>query len=121
MKPSRRRLAVLPLVTLSLSPLFLLLPDSQHAAELAPAAPRAAPVRGVRVHHELVIPSTVVRETLASPPSRSASTAPPPRREPAIRAARRSAPRDTSLLTKARRLLVGTGRHRPEPFPTPVR
>jgi hypothetical protein len=114
----RRRIALVPLVTFALAPLFWP-PRAPRVDEPAPGAAAPPAPREVQIHHELVIPSTVVRERDSAIPFRSASAAAP--RPPAPpRMARRAAPPD-GILARARRALVGDGRHRPQPFPTPER
>jgi hypothetical protein len=79
---------------------------------------RAQPASDVQVRHELItlrvpptLPPRVTSAGLASrgAPARLPSSAPPQVTEPALR--------QTTLMQKARRALVGDGRYRPEPFP----
>jgi hypothetical protein len=79
-----------------------------------------APAPEVRVRQELVT-ATVTAEPVAAvsrpaaPPAvkRAAHEGPRAQASPPVRAAAR----DTSLLGRARRAVVGDGRYRPEPFP----
>lgn len=75
-----------------------------------PAVIRHEPARDVRVRHEFVrIPLPPVAPRLEA---RAAAPAAPRRARPA-----RAEADDEALLSKARRVLVGDGRYRPEPFP----
>jgi hypothetical protein len=76
----------------------------------APAGSHPPDRSVVRVEHELV-PVTVIEETVA--PAAAG-------RKPAGQRVRRLAPRNTrpdGFTSRARQLLVGNGRYRPEPFP----
>jgi hypothetical protein len=81
----------------------------------APVAAERAANDHVKVEHELI---HVV-------PFRNAVTPPPPRiqRSSSVKPAVASKPPDRpkGALGRARRILLGDGRYRPEPFPRPAR
>ncbi len=89
------------------------------SATPSPAEPRPS-VPSVEVRHELVaIPVPMARalnRRAAPPPAFRAASNSRTVPRPATRQARHSPP-DVRLLEKARRAVVGDGRHKPEPFP----
>jgi hypothetical protein len=87
------------------------------AGESAPAGGPAERAEGVRVAHELLTVGTIV-ETPRSRP------APVRRKAAANRQAGTAAPVAGSVRpsgSRVVRVLLGDGRHRPEPFPRPAR
>jgi hypothetical protein len=80
---------------------------AESTAQDAPAASDS-----VRVEHELVR-AGIVRET-PPPAVRRARFAPPASRR-ASRVAEKPSP---TITARAMRILIGDGRHRPQPFPT---
>lgn len=84
-------------------------PLVQRAPATAAAAAPAGSAPAVRVEHELVAP-TVVEERIAERVQRRASISPAPgsAKPPAAR---------PGFASRTRRLLLGDGRYRPEPFP----
>jgi hypothetical protein len=75
------------------------------------AGATAQPPLEVRVQHQLVSADTVVQEPV--PTIRSAARMP--------RSATQQMQANAGVVTRARRLLFGDGRYRPEPFPTAPR
>jgi hypothetical protein len=100
------------LLWIGLGSLFAILlfraPAGSPPAKSETVAPALIDPPGVRVEHELVAAS-VVRE----PVTRRAAAAAPPPADPVTR----PHTRPEGFLSKARRTIIGDGRHRPEPFP----
>lgn len=87
------------------------------ARETALAAGPAGRAEGVRVAHELLTVGTVREAPRSSP-------APVRRKAVPIRQARTAAPAAGPVRpsgSRVARVLLGDGRHRPEPFPRPAR
>ena len=120
----RRVAKALPIALLILLGLVLL--AREHTAVgsrpekvvISPTAVTTPAVPAVKVEHTLVT-ADVVKTPIVQPRSRSASTA-------MAAADRRSAPStpralarsdDSSLRARTRRVIVGDGRHKPQPFP----
>lgn len=85
-----------------------------------PASPASAPQsidiaaapRDVEIRHELV--PIAATPAAAALPRLAAAAAPT---VPAAARVRERKPENQALIAKARRALIGDGRHRPEPFP----
>ncbi|MBA2302015.1 MAG: hypothetical protein H0W08_05225 [Acidobacteria bacterium] len=100
---------------------FVCLPVGRVGSPAPSATPSPAEPRpSVQVRHELIaIPvpmARVINRRAAPPPAFRAALNGRPVPRPATRQAGQSAP-DVHLLEKARRVVVGDGRHKPEPFP----
>lgn len=103
------------LAIVSLTSLLCLLPSLGEAPPAAtsevpaPASTSAAPA--VRIQHEIVtVPYAVPRARTIAPGGRFRSARALPRR-----------PTDVTAVARARRMLLGDGTYRPEPFPRPTR
>ncbi|HVL66128.1 MAG TPA: hypothetical protein VM364_02570 [Vicinamibacterales bacterium] len=84
-------------------------PEPQPASASMVVAAQPAP--DVRVEHQLITVD-VIAESASRP------TPPPPARAAATAAgARQPEPAERRLVDRARRVILGDGRHRPEPFP----
>lgn len=84
-------------------------PASPHAVDQANVAANAT--RDVQVQHQLVTVTSTTSPTLSS------VTAAPGRTLVARTERRQSAQPASTVLARAKRALLGDGRHRPEPFP----
>lgn len=82
-------------------------PQADSPATVAEALPPAPEPPGVRIEHELVAASVI------------ATTEPAPRQAaiPPKKPVEQPHTRPNGFLSKAGRLILGDGRHRPEPFP----
>ena len=119
---------VLVLLTVGAAALFLATPrtgtmaenaqgEDPAAGETAGAAGPAGRAEGVRVAHELLTVGTIVEVPRSSP-------APVRRKAAPIRQARAAVPVTGPVRpsgSRVARVLLGDGRHRPEPFPRPAR
>ena len=89
----------------------LAMPHMVRQVPTAAASPEPEPdARTVRIEHEFIAlsdPATPAPKTVHVMPARL----------PAIGESRRAVPAPRTFAQKARRALLGDGRHRPEPFP----
>lgn len=114
-----RSLPVVALVLLGLALLFRKDADGENRVEHADIPPSAVPAPSVKVEHTLVtvdvMTSPAVQPRRSAPP---ASTAPlAGLRVSASSSALQVKAEPTGLASRARRAIVGDGRHKPQPFP----
>jgi hypothetical protein len=118
----RRAAKALPFALLILLGLILLVRNDtavESRPEQTALSQTTVPAPAVTVEHTLVT-ADVVKTPILQPRSRSASTA---TTRAADRRAGASTPRalakaqDSSLGARTRRVIVGDGRHKPQPFP----
>ena len=89
----------------------LAMPHMVRQVPTAAASPKPEPdARTVRIEHEFITLSDT-----ATPAPKAAHVM--PARLPSMRDSRRPVPPPRTLAQKARRALLGDGRHRPAPFP----
>lgn len=119
----RRALKALPVAVLMLVGLALLFRkdvEGERHPEPAPLPPAASSAPAVRIEHTMVT-ADVVTSPAVSPrraPTWSPGAATPERRvvasAPAVAVRTQAA---SSLAARTRRVIVGDGRHKPQPFP----
>lgn len=117
----RRAVKALPLAILVIAGVVLLLRDTDGREKVSATvtSPTVAPRASVEVEHTLVTAEVVRPPIVAPPPVKSAASTlrsaratanGPTRRQPAVKGR-------STLGEKTRVLLLGDGRHKPQPFP----